>query len=142
MLPIGTSFAFLGAMVVNSIIFGDARRRRGMRYAVTDYRILFARPAPPDAFSAVSLANIVEVNSVDRGHGQGTIVFGPISSAEPSDQSGPNGERTINIVRRPRFVAIDDVGRVRDLIESARRNYREMLRTAAEPPAAQPPAAP
>jgi hypothetical protein len=108
----GTVFLCFGLYNLVGRFIVDAYIRRDLRYAVTNRRILIARPAPFSKFTALSLQRLPEVDLKEGTNGRGTIRFGQRTPAwgyyrAISPALEPN----------PQFLAIDDARPVFDLIQ-------------------------
>lgn len=109
-----TFLACLGLYIAGGRLIVDLWERRGIRYAVTDRRILISQSAYPGKFTAISLTQLTDVNLAEKSEGQGTITFG---------QSAWNwGYRSLfdwypSVDPTPRFIAIDNARHVFDLIQ-------------------------
>jgi hypothetical protein len=93
----------------------DAWARRGIRYAVTDKRILILRSAPFAKFTAMTFGQLPSLNLIERGSGRGTIRFGQDQIAWSNRGYGgwsPAFEPT------PQFIAIEDARRVFEHIQA------------------------
>ena len=112
---IGSLFAAVGFYMVAGRFIIDWLVRRGLRYAVTDRRILIARAAPFRRFTAIGLAQLADVNLIERTSGRGTIRFGP----EQGLRHNGFGSLSPALDPTPQFIAIDDVRRVFDLVQRA-----------------------
>jgi hypothetical protein len=98
----------------------DAWIRRDLRYAVTNRRILIARPAPFSRFTALNLEQLSEVDLKERTNGRGTIRFG---QRAPAWAWGYYRGMSPALDPTPQFLAIGDARRVFDLIQrTARRD--------------------
>jgi len=110
----GLMFVCVGLYFVAGRFLVDAWVRRGMQYAVTDRRILIARPAPFAKFTAIGLAPLPEIDLADRAGGRGTIRFGQATSLWNNRSMSvwsPSFDPT------PQFIAIDDARRVFDMVQ-------------------------
>ena len=110
----GMMFICIGLYFVAGRFLIDAWVRRGMQYAVTDRRILIARAAPFSKFTAIGLAQLPEIDLVERAGGRGTIRFGQAASIwnnRGMSAWSPSFDPT------PQFIAIDDARRVFDLVQ-------------------------
>ena len=112
----GAMFICIGRHLVFGRFLVDLWVRRGMRYAVTDQRVLIARSGPFGKFTAIGLRQLPDVNLDERTGGRGTIRFGPEVSVW---QNRDTGGWTPALDPTPQFIAIDDVHRVFDLIQRA-----------------------
>jgi len=113
----GALFLCFGAYNLLGRFIVDAWIRRHLCYAVTNRRILIARPAPFSKFNALNLEQIPELDLKEGTNGQGTIRFGqrvPAWSWGYQSMSSTFG-------LTPQFLAIDDARRVFDLIQRAAR---------------------
>ena len=113
----GAMFVCIGLYFLFGRFVVDAWLRRGMRYAVTDRRILIARPAPFSKFMAVSLAQLPDADLSERANGRGTIRFAPAGSMWGGRQS--MGIWSPALDPTPQFLMIEDARRVFDLIQRA-----------------------
>jgi len=112
----GAMFVVIGLYFVGGRFAVDAWVRRGMRYAVTDRRILIARPAPFSKFIAVNLGQMVDADLNERANGRGNIRFGRAASMWGRQNMGmwsPSLEAT------PQFLMIEDARRVFDIVQKA-----------------------
>lgn len=112
----GAMFVCIGLYFVAGRFLVDAWLRRGMRYAVTDTRVLIARPAPFGRFTAVSLAQLPDADLSERSSGRGTIRFGPGTSMWGRQNMGL---WTPALDATPQFLMIDDARRVFDIVQKA-----------------------
>jgi hypothetical protein len=110
----GGMFMAVGLYFVASRFAMDAWVRHGMRYAVTDRRILIARPAPFGKFTAISLAQLSDVNLAEKSNGRGTIRFG---QELPMWANRGMGGWSPALDPTPQFIAINDVRHVFDLVQ-------------------------
>jgi hypothetical protein len=110
----GAMFVCVGLYFVVGRFLFDAWLRRDMAYAVTDRRVLIARPAPFARFIAISLERLPDVRLDEGSGGRGTIQFG--QSATRWGNQGL-GNLTPALDPTPRFLAIGDARRVFDLIQ-------------------------
>jgi hypothetical protein len=115
-LLIGALFLCFGLYNLVGRFIVDAWIRRDLRYAVTNRRILIARPAPFSKFIALNLEQLPEVDLKERTNGRGTIRFG---------QRGPGWgyHQAVSPAfdPNPQFLAIEDARRVFDLIQRTAR---------------------
>jgi hypothetical protein len=112
----GVMFVCVGLYFVFGRFIADAWVRTDMRYAVTDQRILIARPAPFARFTVISLSHLPNVDLVESTGDRGTIRFGEMQSLWSNrgfSSWSPAFDPT------PQFIAIADVRRVFDLIQSS-----------------------
>jgi hypothetical protein len=109
----GIPFVLIGLYLIVGRFFADAWIRRDLCYGVTNFRILIARPAPFARFVAISLDRLQAELSV-RNDGSGDITFGAAA------QYGRRGFGVWlpALDQTPRFIGIQDVRRVFDLIQS------------------------
>jgi hypothetical protein len=121
----GGMFIYIGLYFVGGRFLVDDWIRRGLCYAVTDRRILIARPAPfskiarPAPFSkftALSLERLPAVDLIERANGQGTIRFGQHAPAWAWGNRGMSS-LTPALDPTPQFLGIDDARRVFELIQ-------------------------
>jgi hypothetical protein len=113
----GAMFICIGLYFVAGRFLVDAWVRKGMQYAVTDRRILIARPAPFGKFTAVSLTQLPAADLNESANGRGTIRFGPGPSMWGSRQG--MGMWSPALDATPQFIMIDDVRRVFDLVQKS-----------------------
>jgi len=113
----GAIFISFGLYNLGGRFLLDAWIRRDLSYAVTNKRILIARPAPFSRFTALSLDRLPEVDLKERANGRGTIRFGQPAAGVRMGYQGmsPAFDPT------PQFLAIDDARRVFDLIQRTAR---------------------
>ncbi len=76
----GIPFVLLGLYFIVGRFFIDAWIRMGLRYAITNKRILISRPGPFSRFTALSLNRLPDMNLIQRSDGRGTIRFGENAS--------------------------------------------------------------
>jgi hypothetical protein len=111
----GMMFVCVGLYFVFGRFIVDAWVRHGLRYAVTDRRILIARPAPFAKFTAIGLGQLPDIDLAERGNGRGTIRFGQAASTMWNNRGG--GVWSDALDPTPKFIAIEDARRVFDLIQ-------------------------
>jgi hypothetical protein len=119
----GGTFALFGLpFVVFGLFFSigrfvlDAWIRGGMRYAVTDRRILILKTRPSNNFTAVDLDRLPQIEVSERSNGRGTLRFGASTSLFAAGRTGfsvwmPSLDPT------PQFIAIPAARQVFDLIQ-------------------------
>lgn len=112
----GIPFVLVGLYLIVGRFFVDAWIRRGMRYALTDQRILIARTAPSPGFTALSLARLPDARLSQSASGRGTIRFGQAAT--------PWGNRSFGIWSpaldpTPQFIGIEDAKGVFDQVQRA-----------------------
>ena len=112
----GLGFVCVGLYFVFGRFIVDAWVRTDMRYAVTNQRILIARPAPFSRFTVISLSRLPNVELVEQSNGRGTIRFGDV---QPMWGNRGFGGWSPAFDPTPQFIAIDDVRRVFDLVQRA-----------------------
>jgi hypothetical protein len=115
----GSMFICVGLYVVAGRFAVDAWIRSRTFYALTDQRILIARAAPFRKFTAINLAQLAEIDLVERANGRGTIRFGNEEPAWGFGRRGGWGSWSPSLDPTPQFLAIDDVRRVYDLVQRA-----------------------
>jgi hypothetical protein len=113
----GAMFIGIGLYFVVGRFLVDAWLRKDMHYAVTDRRILIARPPPFSKFTAVSLSQLPGADLSERANGRGTIRFGQAAPLWSGRQS--MGLWSPALDPTPQFIMIDDAARVFDLIQRA-----------------------
>jgi hypothetical protein len=113
----GSMFICIGLYLVVGRFMLDAFIRNGMRYAVTNRRILIARPWPFRNLTAVSLSQLADAQLTEGSRGRGTIRFG-----QPASLSGRQGMSswTPSLDPTPQLLAIEDASQVFDLIQRSR----------------------
>lgn len=114
----GGMFVAIGLYFVIGRFVVDALIRRGLRYAVTDRRVLIARPLPLAKFSVLNLAQLPDIDLSERSNGSGTIRFGRTPASPWSGNSGMSGW-TPSLDPTPQFLGIEQARRVFDLIQRA-----------------------
>jgi hypothetical protein len=72
----GLPFVCVGLYFVAGRFLVDAWIRSGVRYALTDRRVLIARSGPLADFTAVNLDRLPDARLSERRNGRGTIRFG------------------------------------------------------------------
>jgi hypothetical protein len=110
----GAVFVCFGLFFVFGRFLFDAWLRRGLRYAVTDRRILICRPRPLGRFIAIGLDRIPQAQLTEGTGGRGTIRFGPTATIWPGrniSSLAPALDPT------PQFLGISDARGVFDLIQ-------------------------
>ena len=91
----------------------DAWLRRGVRYALTNQRVLILRPPPFASFSAIALDRLPAITLVERPAGRGTIRFGqPVAT-----WGGRSYSWSPALDPTPQLLAIADARRVFDLVQ-------------------------
>ncbi len=90
-----TAFVCLGFYMLVGRFIVDAWVRREVRYAVTDRRVLIARPEPFSKFTALKIEQLPEVDLNERANGQGTIRFGAPASMWRTDGDGQVGHPSL-----------------------------------------------
>jgi hypothetical protein len=118
-----TAFLCLGFYMLIGRFIVDAWVRQELRYAVTDRRLLIARPPPFSKFTSLKINQLPEVDLNERLNGQGTIRFGPPVSMWRGDGGWSGWTPVFDPV--PQFLAIDDARQVFDLIERSAAELRE-----------------
>jgi hypothetical protein len=110
----GAMFVCVGLGLVFGRFAFDAWVRRDTRYAVTDRRVLIARSGLFRSFTAVNRDQLPQAQLSQRANGRGTIRFG----AEMS-MWGNRGFSSWSpaLDSTPQFIAIEDAGRVFDLVQ-------------------------
>jgi hypothetical protein len=112
----GVMFVCLGLYFVAGRYVVDAWMRRGIRYALTDRRILIRRPGAFGRFTAIGLNQLPEATLSERGDGRGTIRFG---AATPVWGSRGMSAWTPAFDPTPQFIAIENCRHVFDLIQQS-----------------------
>lgn len=107
-------FLIVGAYILVGRFALDAFLRRGMRYAVTNRRILIERPAPFARSTSLRIDRLPQLDLSERAKGKGTILFGPPALGMTDLYFG---YWTPALNSTPQFLAIDDARRVFDLIQ-------------------------
>ena len=110
----GGMFVCIGLYFVIGRFIVDAWIRRGMKYVVTDRRILIARSAPFTKFTVMNLNQLPSVDLSERADGSGTIRFG-----EAASMWGNRGMSSWSpsLDPTPQFIRIEDVRRVFELVQ-------------------------
>ncbi len=109
-------FVLIGLYVLAGRFMLDAWIRRGMRYAVTNRRVLIFRPSPFGKFTSLSLNQSADASLSERADGRGTILFG---QQTPLWSRNNFGAWTPAFDPTPQFIAIENARRVFDLIQTA-----------------------
>ncbi len=110
----GVPFLLIGLYLVAGRFLLDTWVRRGIRYAVTNQRILIFRSWPFSKFTALRLDHLPDLSLIERSDGRGTIRFG---------QQVPIGGRTgffgwtPALDPTPQFIAIERARSVFDQIQ-------------------------
>ncbi len=116
----GIFFLLIGLFFVAGRFFLDAWLRAGLRYALTNRRILISRSAPFAKFTALNLDRLPEVNLTQKADGRGTIRFGTNASMWGAGRSG-FGAWTPALDPVPQFIMIENVRDVFERIQQAAR---------------------
>ena len=116
MLLFGLAFVAFGSTLMGGRFWLDAWLRAGTRYALTDRRVLITRPKPFGDFTAVALDRLPDARLTERRDGSGTIRFGQAASIFAG---AGFGVWVSALDSTPQFVAIPEVRRVFDLVQSA-----------------------
>jgi hypothetical protein len=111
-------FVLIGLYLVVGRFLLDAWIRRGMRYAVTNKRVLISRPGPFGKFTAMDLNRMPDGSSSERADGRGTIRFGEQAQFW-GNRGGGFSAWTPSLDPTPQFIAIDEARRVFDYIQGA-----------------------
>jgi hypothetical protein len=111
-------FVLIGLYLIAGRFIVDAWVRSGMRYALTNKRVLILRAAPFAKFTALYLDRLPEISLSESANGRGTIRFGPQTqwwSGRGNNFSGwsPSLDPT------PQFIAIENARSVFDQIQRA-----------------------
>ena len=112
----GMPFVAVGLFFVVGRFVLDAWIRSGMRYAVTNRRILILKTRPSSSFTSIDLNRLSQTQVSERSDGRGTLRFGAPASLFAFGGTGfsvwmPSSDPT------PQFIAIPAVQQVLDLIE-------------------------
>lgn len=115
----GLLFAAMGLFFAVGRFIADAWIRNGLRYAVTNCRILVLRKWPLFGLTAVDLERLPQINLNERADGRGTIRFGATAPTFGPGFSGfslwmPSTDPT------PQFLAIDSARQVFDQVQRQR----------------------
>jgi len=110
----GVPFLVVGLYMAFGRFVFDAWLRSGLRYAVTNRRILIERPAPFARFSSLRIDRLPQVDLSERANGKGTIRFAP-----PGVVWGGRDRSAWTPALDPvaQFLAIDDARAVYELIQ-------------------------
>jgi hypothetical protein len=110
----GALFVCIGLYLVAGRFLVDAWIRQGIRYALTDRRVLILRPKPFSDFIAVNLDRLPDARLSEDAHGRGTLRFG-----QPASMWNRRGlsSWTPALDSTPQFLLIDDARRVFDLVQ-------------------------
>ncbi len=120
---VGFTFLAFGGFLLFGRFALDAWMRAGMRYTVTNRRILISRPRPFQALLSVDLAQIPSVEMVQTGGMTGTLQFGPQIVRQAAQ-----GGMTITIPSfstTPQFFQISDVQTVLRIVQEAQHRLRQ-----------------
>lgn len=110
----GIPFVLIGLYLIAGRFILDSWIRRGIRYAVTDRRILILRPPPFGNFVAIELRRLPDATLQERADGRGTIRFG--QPAAPWGRTGWSSW-TPSLDPTPQFLAVPDARSVFDLTQ-------------------------
>jgi hypothetical protein len=89
-------FVLIGLYLIVGRFIVDAWVRSGLRYALTNKRVLILRPTPFSKFTALNLDRLPELSLSEGANGRGTIRFGR--------RSGGPGATTISPAGAPRSI--------------------------------------
>ncbi len=112
MVLFGGLFLLVGLYLIVGQFFVDAWIRAGMRYALTDRRILILRSRPSTKLQSVSLDRLPEATLSETSGGRGSIRFGAALAIWGNRSMGGVGSWTPALDPTPQFLAIDDVKKV------------------------------
>jgi hypothetical protein len=110
----GAMFVCIGLYFVAGRFAFDAWVRRGMRYALTDSRILIARPRPFAGLTAIAVDRVADIQFTELSGNRGTIRFGPPMSMF-GRSNGASWSPALDPT--PQFLAIDDGRTVFDMVQ-------------------------
>jgi hypothetical protein len=102
-LLVSAFFLCLGLYMLVGRFVVDAWIRRDLRYAVTNRRVLIARPAPFSKFTALNLEQLPEADLKERTNGRGTNSFRATSAGMgtlPNHRSGVRSKSAVPCDRR------------------------------------------
>ncbi len=116
----GIPFVLLGLYFMVGRFFLDAWIRMGLRYAITNKRILISRPGPFSKFTALSLNHLPDMNLIQRSDGSGTIRFGENASVWGGRQSFAMWTPALDPT--PQFFLIENVRSVFEQLQQAVQN--------------------
>ncbi len=119
----GVPFVLVGLYLVFGRFLVDAWIRQGMRYAVTNRRILISRSGPFSKFTAVSLDALPEASLTERANGRGTIRFG--QPAQFWGRTNGYSSWTPSLDVTPQFLNIEDARNVFNQIQRQSRNVAQ-----------------
>jgi hypothetical protein len=116
----GVAFLGFGLFISVGRFAFDAWLRRGMRYGLTNGRVLILRTAPSLNFTAISLNRLPEAQISERADGRGTVRFGQQQSLFGSGRTGAGlSAWTPSLDPTPQFLAIPEARRVFDMVQHA-----------------------
>ena len=110
----GAAFLCVGLYFVAGRFVLDAWMRQGMRYALTDSRILIAKPKPFASLTAIAVDRVPDIQFTELSDNRGTIRFGapmPVFGRTNGAIWSPALDPT------PQFLAIDDARTVFDMVQ-------------------------
>src|SRR5262249_1607535 len=110
------AFMLMGLYLIIGRFFHDAWIRSGIRYAVTNRRILIVRSGLSSNVISVNLDRLSTTRLIEGAHGRGTIQFGdpvPVWSERNMGTWMPSLDPT------PQFIGIEDVRDVFDTVQRA-----------------------
>ncbi|WP_423065408.1 PH domain-containing protein [Devosia sp. CN2-171] len=111
----GIPFVVVGLFMSVGRFFVDAWLRQTMVYAVTDRRILIARPAPFGRFISVDRSRMPESELREGVDGRGTLRFGPPATAVYTRNNLASAIPALDPT--PQFLAVDNARQVFDLVQ-------------------------
>lgn len=115
---IGVGMLAFGLMLMLGRFFVDAWLRAGMRYGLSDQRVLILRTRPSTSFTAIALDRLPQAQINEGRRGGGTVRFGQSQSLFAFGNSGfsiwvPSLDPT------PQFLEIQDARSVFNQIQKA-----------------------
>ncbi len=115
----GLPFVLVGLFLIGGRFFADAWLRARIQYGLSDQRVLILRPGPFSSFTSLSLDLLGEITLKEEAGGCGTIRLG--QSAQFWGRRGFGGWLPA-LDPTPQLLGVEDVRRVFDQIERARRS--------------------
>ncbi len=115
----GIPFVLIGLFLIVGRFFLDAWIRTGLRYAITNRRVLISRSGPFAKFTSLNLDRLPEVNLTQRADGRGTIRFGENASMWGGRNSFAMWSPALDPT--PQFIMIENVRGVFEQLQHAAR---------------------
>ncbi len=116
----GIPFMLFALYFILGRFFLDARIRAGLRYAITNKRVLISRSSPSKKSTALSLNRLPDMNLIQGSDGRGTIRFGEHVSILGSRNTFAMWTPVLDPT--PQFFMIENVANVFEQLQRAVQN--------------------